>query len=320
MTLIIGSVVQNYAQKGLQARIHGRSMLQRKLNHPPMIWETNIRMEILMYYEKHITHHLIWPSQGKIQKTQYQPYYMNSNYAVDAEKKDYNNKEQLRSRLVQNQSASYNAAGIAGKAYWNGPTSEGYPATMGAIQAQVVSAPVGMNAPFAEERKVITNEEMTLQVPDAEKTQNELDGLVSRYNGIIINFNINKLTDGSRSGLFVFKVLPKDLKNVLREVRRLGEVQAENQSGEDITDQYEYLQARMVNYEKSKEQLSKVLAKNLMNVDNNLTIQAQITGVQSNIDSLASSIRQYDDQSYMATVVVNFFDVVKATEVKNTGF
>jgi hypothetical protein len=169
------------------------------------------------------------------------------------------------------------------------------------------------------DHKVIKNAQMTLKVQDAEKTQAELDTLVSKFNGIIVNFQISKLENGSRNGLLVFNVLPKDLKNILGELRKLGEVQFENQSGVDITEQYQYLQSRLTNYQADRDRLQKILVKNPNNVDSNLYIGGEIETVNANINALESNLKNLDDQSYMATVVVNFFDTSKTT-IKAVSF
>jgi Domain of unknown function (DUF4349)/Putative zinc-finger len=176
--------------------------------------------------------------------------------------------------------------------------------------------PTYAKAPLNTEHKVIKNADITLKVPDAQKAQSQLDGIITKFKGIVINFEINRSDDGSRNGLLVFNVLPKNLKDILSEIRKLGEVQSENQSGEDITDQYDYLQTRLADYEADRDRLQKILAKNANNVDSNLYVGSQLENVQANINGLENSIKRLDDQAYMATVVVHFYDTVLPVVVK----
>jgi len=99
----------------------------------------------------------------------------------------------------------------------------------------------------------------------------------------------------------------------------LGEVESENQSGSDVTNQYNYFQARLKSYEAEKERLHKVLDKNSRDVENNLYIQGQIANVEENMNNVESNIKNLDKQSFMATVTVNFYDAVENV-IKEASF
>jgi predicted anti-sigma-YlaC factor YlaD len=187
--------------------------------------------------------------------------------------------------------------------------------------AAPVAAAMYLKAPINYERKVIKTAQITLNVVDAGKTQNTLADLVARYNGLVISSQINKAYDGSITGTVEFKVYPKDLGNVLLEVRKLGEVQWESQAGEDVTEQYVDSQARLENFKAVRERLHKTLDENAHKVDDILEVEREIARVEGEIDSLESMIKLYETQSAMSTVTVSFTEkaknVFKSVEPEN---
>jgi len=172
-------------------------------------------------------------------------------------------------------------------------------------------------APINEDRRIIKNADITLLVDNAEKTQSDLESMINKFNGVVITFTLNKLYDGSHRGYAAFKVLPDDLDNILHELRSFGEVQTENQSGTDITNHYVYLQKRLKNDRELRERLKKILAKNANNVDNNLNIENQIASTEARINANENRLNSMDEKSYLATVIVNFYDTVKPAKTPN---
>lgn len=166
------------------------------------------------------------------------------------------------------------------------------------------------------DRKIIRNAQITLKVKNAQKTQSALEDLVGRYNGTVNSLNMDKLDDTSRRGVMVFSVPPQSLDKVLAEIRTLGEVDSENQAGSDVTNQYAYVQARLANYETQRGRLQKILKKNANDVDNNVYIEGQIANIEDNMNSLQNTLKELDKQSFMATVIVNFYDTAPVVAPK----
>jgi hypothetical protein len=174
----------------------------------------------------------------------------------------------------------------------------------------------GFEQQINEDRKIIRNAQITLKVQNAQQTQNALQDLVGRHNGIVNSLNMDKLEDGSRRGVMVFSVSPESLDTVLEEIRKLGEVDSENQSASDVTNQYTYLQSRLATYEVQRQRLQKDLKKSTPDSENNLYLEGQISNIEENMNALQSSLKELDKQSFMSTVTVNFYDTVPVVTPK----
>ena len=155
-------------------------------------------------------------------------------------------------------------------------------------------------------RKVIRNANISLKVKDAQKGQSSIVAVAAKFNGIVINSSISRSYEGIRCGSIVFKVLPNDLENALLEIRKLGDVESEGHTGEDVTEEYIDLQARLQSYKLVKERLTKILDERAREVKDILDIEREMARVGAEIESLEGKIKFIDQQADMATVTVNF--------------
>jgi len=294
LTVIIGSVLQTVAHRQLQSRLKSAADDVGDQYSSGNIFQYKARIHDARTY--------FAPSAMAIRKsTQYEPYYLKSGsmLAMDSAKR-------LGSGLVTagpmvqaqaimaNQAARYEAS----PAFAPTPASQGF--------AQQIN----------DDRKVIRNAQITLKVQNAQQTQNALQDLVGRHNGIVNSLNMDKLEDGSRRGVMVFSVTPQSLDIVLTEIRKLGEVDSENQSASDVTNQYSYLQSRLTTYEVQRQRLQKDLKKSTPDSENNLYLEGQISNIEENMNALQSSLKELDKQSFMSTVTVNFYDTIPVVTPK----
>jgi len=317
LTIIVGSVVQTYVKRGIQGRLKSAA---DNIAEQYSIGNTN-QLKAPNYEQSKI-----YPNQ--LAMNEHRSFWASDNEAINQKAAKVTAQDE-----PYNLQRGYTAdraifSGTAGLDFVGGNVIRKDVLRTAAIDGMEKKEVDSFNGtisniapamPSEIDRKIIKNADITLKVHDAQKAQTQLESLVAKFNGIVTNFNINQLDDGSRKGVLVFSVLPDDLDNVLRVIRTLGEVQSENQLGSDVTNQFTYLQTRLGNYKALRERLKKVLAKNTNNVDNNLTLEGEIASAESNINALESNIKQLDEQSYRATVSVNFYDTNK-TVVPEIGF
>lgn len=157
-------------------------------------------------------------------------------------------------------------------------------------------------------RKVIRNARVSLNVKDAQQSQLSISAIILKFKGTVINSNIYKLATGSRNGNVVFKVLPKDLDNVLSDIKKLGGVESEVQTGEDVTENYVDLLARLQNYKLVKDRLLKILDEKAREVKDILDVEREMSRVGTEIESLEGKIKFIDQQTDMSTVAVSFYE------------
>jgi len=165
---------------------------------------------------------------------------------------------------------------------------------------------VPMIAPV--ERKVIRTANVNLKVKSCDQTQGAVAAMVARFKGIMINSQVNRPADYAKSGTIVFRVPPADLDAVMVELRKLGEVESENVSGEDVTEQYVDLAARLSNYKVVRDRLLKIMDERAREVKDILEVERELSRVGGEIESLEGRIKYLDRQVDLSTVTVYFHE------------
>lgn len=96
-----------------------------------------------------------------------------------------------------------------------------------------------------------------------------------------------------------------ELENALVKIKTdVIEVQSENRSGQDVTDQYVDLQSRLKARQAAEAQLLKMLDE-AQNAEDTLAIFNQLTQIQSEIEVLKGQIKYYEDAAALSAVSVN---------------
>lgn len=296
LTLVIGSVVvPNYMKRAVQGRLKSASD------------------DIGDQYSPGRKKAMAPGVQGGL----YQPSYLSSNYStVGATVRE--------ARLAEGTVSNAALATITkGEAYDALALGGGIPrATRSGIESSEYYQ--SGNAPSTadeEERKKIQRADLTLRVENAFKTKAQLTDIVTQLNGIIESSTFSRSPEGSGQGTMVCKVYPKELESALQQIRKLGEVQTENQGSTDVTDRYADAQKNMTKYQADKERLEKSLKDfKLFNPTTEAekeSIKQQILQTQEALKALERVIHFYQEQTTMSIVTVNYYDNYKTISKDN---
>jgi hypothetical protein len=174
---------------------------------------------------------------------------------------------------------------------------------------KAVSSAGGVVSPNAvPARKLIKTSKLTLKVKDCGQVQTDIQGIVAKFNGIIIDSQLNQSSQFLKNGTIIFKIPPKDLEAALADVKKLGEVEFESVTGEDVTEQYVDSQARLKNFVQVKERLNKILNERAREVKDILDIEREMARVGGEIEALEGRIKYLDRQVDLSTVTVYFHE------------
>jgi hypothetical protein len=95
---------------------------------------------------------------------------------------------------------------------------------------------------------------------------------------------------------------------VMAELRKLGEVESENVTGEDVTEQYVDLQARLNNFKVVRDRLLKILDERAREVKDILEVERELARVGGEIESIEGRMKYLDRQVDLSTVTINFHE------------
>ncbi len=145
------------------------------------------------------------------------------------------------------------------------------------------------------DRMVIKESTMSLMVKDVAESIKTIQAAAEKSGGYLVNSHLSKPQE-SGSGSISVRVPESKLTETLAEFRKAGlRVVDEYISGQDVTDQYVDLEARLMTLNKTKTKFEQILDQ-AVQVQDLLNVQRELVNLQSQIDSIKGQ-QQYLSQS-----------------------
>ena len=154
--------------------------------------------------------------------------------------------------------------------------------------------------------------DITLTASDFDKARAALDDLLRRHQGYMGQLNVNTPTDGSRSLVATLRVPADQLESALADLRALGRVQSESQSGEEVSAQYVDLEARLQNARNTEQRLTALLSQRTGKLSDVLEVETEASRVRGEIESMEAEKKLLDTRITFATLNVTISEEFKA--------
>ncbi len=152
------------------------------------------------------------------------------------------------------------------------------------------------------DRMIIKSAEVDLLVTDTDAAVDQVLGVVSDVGGYVLN--MVTWQEGSAKLAKVTMRMPFDrYEEALRRLRRIGSVQKESSSGEDVSDEYVDLQAQQRNLEATAERLRSFLAK-AETVDQALKVDQSLRAIEGEIEQVKGRLNYLSDRAAFSTITV----------------
>jgi len=110
-----------------------------------------------------------------------------------------------------------------------------------------------------------------------------------------------------RSGMVTFMVPSGRFDDAIDQLSRLGTVQNEHISGQDVSAQYVDLQARLANQEAQRDAML-VLLKRAQSISDIIAIQTQLGQITQQVEELKGQIQYLDHNTSFSTISVNIIE------------
>jgi hypothetical protein len=169
-------------------------------------------------------------------------------------------------------------------------------------------APAGRGTPESQytdtERKIIQTASLHIEVEDFQSSSDSVIAIVERYNGFISDSYTYVTDTGRKNGRITIKVPTDKFLAVIEEIEHVGTVKSKDTSGEDVTEEYIDLTARLNNSERQERRLLEILdmANNTKEV---LEVEREIWRVRSEIERLTGRIKYLENRVELATIHVS---------------
>lgn len=155
------------------------------------------------------------------------------------------------------------------------------------------------------ERKVIKIGEIGMTVESTEQTVSDLTSLAERAQGFVQSSYVYESSEGTKSGTVVIKVPAEKFETIFREIKDMASVVLREQiSGQDVTEKYVDLQARLKNAHAEEAQYLEIL-ESATEVQDMLNVSSYLAAVRERIEVLEGQLQYLENLTAMATLTVN---------------
>jgi hypothetical protein len=191
-------------------------------------------------------------------------------------------------KVVERESLSMTEAPAADASYYGG-------------EAQQSAAPL-------PERMIIRTADMSIVVEDTEATVEAIRLMAKSYEGYIADSS-GWLSDEQPFARMTIRVPAASLDEAMAQLRQMAlRVDSENMSGQDVTEEYVDIAARLRNLEATETELLALLTEvreNRGKAEDILAIYRELTNVRQQIESLKGRSQYLERMTDLATISIN---------------
>jgi len=157
------------------------------------------------------------------------------------------------------------------------------------------------------ERKIIKRAYLHIEVEDFETAASEVERLARASGGFVSDSSSHVTDTGHRRGSITIRVPQEGFLDVVEEIKKLGTVESTSISGEDVTEEYIDLDARLRNLQRQEERLLEILD-NATTVEDILKVEEHLGRVRGEIERIQGRLRYLDNLVTLATITVELFE------------
>lgn len=148
---------------------------------------------------------------------------------------------------------------------------------------------------------IVRTAELALTTSDFDQARTRLEEILKRHKGYLGELNVTGATGSGRTLTATLRVPAEQLDATIAEVKNLGHVDSERQNGEEVTQQYVDLQARLLNARNSEQRLAQILQRT-GKLSDVLAVEEQIERVRENIERMEAEKKELTKQVAFSTL------------------
>ena len=179
----------------------------------------------------------------------------------------------------------------------SGETSFGVVANSVATTEQQAQVP--------QERLIIRTADLNLVVADTEATIGAIVEMVEANGGWVVNSSLYQYGENAKSGNITVRVPVEGFNSAMTAIKALAvEVTSETASGQDVTEEYVDLSARLGNLEATADRVRNFLDET-SNVEEALAVNQELSRLESDIEVIKGRMQYLSQSAGFSTISVN---------------
>lgn len=157
---------------------------------------------------------------------------------------------------------------------------------------------------MTDERKVIHQAQLELKVKNLEKAQMKIENKAAEYGGYVVESNVYREDEELVEGTITVRVPEAHFQDFLTDSEgEASEVVGRNVTGQDVTEQYVDLKARLKSKRAVEERLLAFM-KDAEKTEDLLKISSDLAVVQEEIEQLTGQMKYLENQASYSTVTI----------------
>jgi hypothetical protein len=160
----------------------------------------------------------------------------------------------------------------------------------------------GALSPAPSGPMIVRTAELALTTKEFDKARAGAEDILKRHGGYVGELSVNAPANAGRTLTATFRVPSDQLDAAMAELKRLGRVETESQRGEEVTQQYVDLQARLANARHTEQRLSDLLRDRTGKLSDVLAFEKEIDRVRGEIESMEAQRKSLAKQVNYATL------------------
>ncbi len=166
---------------------------------------------------------------------------------------------------------------------------------------------------YSVKRKIIMTGSLNVQVDNFQAASDAVESIAKRYGGFISDSYSYVTGSGKMRGTITIRVPQKDFYTAIKDLEGIGTVKSKRTSGQDVSEEYIDLEARLNNYKKEEERYLAILDR-ANTVEDLLKVEQQLSRVRGEIERLEGRIRYLDNRIELSTITVEMYEVEPITQ------
>ena len=146
--------------------------------------------------------------------------------------------------------------------------------------------------------------QITLITLEFDRARAALDDILLRHQGYFGNVTLSAPDNAGRSLEATLRVPAAQLDAALAEVRKLGRVESESQTGEEVTAQFVDLDARLANARNTEQRLTDLLRQRTGNLADVLAVEKELDNTRGEIERMEAEEKSLTNRVEFANLTV----------------
>jgi hypothetical protein len=143
---------------------------------------------------------------------------------------------------------------------------------------------------------------ITLTTKEFDRARASLEEILKRHNGYMGELKVSAPADTGRSLTATLRIPAAQLDSAMAELKKLGRVEDESQGGEEVTQQYVDLQARLANGIHTEQRLTEILRARTGKLQDVLKVELEIDRVRGEIEQMQAEKKELSKRVAFATL------------------